>query len=257
MGLNRSSYYHKVQQVDKNAGLRIRMKELAFARPRFGYRRIHTLLRREYWRVNHKRVQRLYKQEGLEIRTKKKKKRPSHLRIAMAEVTRKNEVWSMDFVTDNFDSGTRFRTLTIVDNFTRESIALYASVSITGKDVVKVLSKNYLKFGYPKAIRVDNGPEFISKALDEWGYRNDVKLDFIRPGKPTENAYIESFNGKFRDECLNQNIFYNLKDAQEKIESWRRDYNEQRPHSSLGKMTPNEFAAKIQKNENLKSDFKV
>jgi putative transposase len=148
----------------------------------------------------------------------------------------------MDFVSDELERGRRFRVLTVVDNFTRECPMLEAGVSITGKNVAAFLQTLLRTRGLPKAITVDNGSEFYSKALDGWAYRNHVQLDFIRPGKPTENAYIESFNGRLRDECLNYNIFFSLADAKEKLEAWRNDYNKKRPHSALGDLTPDEFA---------------
>jgi putative transposase len=148
----------------------------------------------------------------------------------------------MDFMSDQLFDGRRIRLLTIVDNHTRESLSIRVGQRLRGMDVVKELERITKQQGMPKVIRVDNGPEFISKDVDLWAYWNKVKLDFIRPGKPTDNAYIESFNGKFRQECLNENWFLSLEDAEEKIESWRQDYNTQRPHSSLGNITPSEFA---------------
>jgi putative transposase len=148
----------------------------------------------------------------------------------------------MDFVSDQFFSGGRFRILTLVDNFTRESLSIRAGQRLTADHVVEVLEEVTKRRGQPKTIRVDNGPEFISKSLDLWAYWNGVELDFSRPGKPTDNAYIESFNGKFREECLNQHWFLSLEDAQDKIDAWMRDFNETRPHSALGNRTPREFA---------------
>ena len=221
----------------------MRLRDLAAARVGYGYRRLHILLRRDGWIVNHKRVYRLYCQEGLGMR-----KRPPRRRVAcikrelrpMAEA--KNECWSMDFVSDELYDGRRIRVLTLVDNHTRESLTLHVGQRIGGMDVVQKLEHVADEHGLPKAIRVDNGPEFISKDLDMWAYWNKVKLDFSRPGKPTDNAFIESFNARFRQECLNEHWFLTLDDARQKIEAWRRDYNENRPHSSLGNVAPAEFA---------------
>jgi putative transposase len=158
----------------------------------------------------------------------------------------KNECWSMDFMSDELFDGRRIRLLTIVDNHTRESLAIYAGQRIRGVEVVQALERIVKDHGKPRTIRVDNGPEFVSKDVDLWVYWNHVTLDFSRPGKPMDNAYIESFNGRFRQECLNGHWFMSLDDAREKVESWRRDYNEERPHSSLGNATPEEFAAQIE-----------
>ncbi|BEQ16950.1 insertion element protein [Desulfoferula mesophila] len=236
----RSTQRYQSQARDDTA-LRIRLKDLAASRVRYGYRRLHVLLLREGWAVNHKKVYRLYREMGLSLRLKRSKKRPSQVRGLVPVARRPNERWSMDFVSDSLHDGRRFRALTIVDNFTRVSPAIEVGVSITGKRVAMVLDRLKTLHGLPTMITVDHGPEFTSRALDEWAYRNGVKLDFTRPGRPTDNAYIESFNGKFRLECLNQNWFASLQDAQSKIEAWRRDYNWERPHSSLGNQTPRAF----------------
>lgn len=193
--------------------------------------------------MNHKLVYRLYLEEGLQVRTKTPKRRKScQVRGERPTATRTNESWSMDFMADQLFDGRRFRLLTIVDNFSRESLAVRVGQRLTGDDVVKTLEEITEQRGTPKLIRVDNGPEFVSKSLDWWAYFNGVKLDFSRPGKPMDNAYIESFNGKFRQECLNQHWFLSLQDAQDQVEAWREDYNWHRPHSSLGDRTPAEFA---------------
>ena len=162
--------------------------------------------------------------------------------VGRPEITGLNECWSMDFVSDTIADGRKYRALTIVDNFSRECLGIKADQSITGRHVVELLERISFQRGAPRTIRVDNGPEFISKALDQWAYENEVTLDFSRPGKPTDNAFIESFNGSFRDECLNASWFQSLTDARTKIEAWRREYNEFRPHSSLGDLTPRDFA---------------
>lgn len=242
VGLCRSSC--RYQAIPKNEEeIRLRLRELAEKRRKFGAPRLHTMLRREGYLINHKRTERLYREEGLSLRLKKRKKRTSHVRVVMDSPTGINQHWSMDFVSDNLYNGRRFRVLTIVDDFSRECPGLEADHSLTGKRVTRVLDRIALFRGLPKVITVDNGPEFISKALDLWAYENKVKLRFIQPGKPVQNAFIESFNGKFRDECLNDNVFVSLHSAQQIIETWRQDYNSERPHSSLNDMTPKEFAA--------------
>jgi putative transposase len=234
--------YHSIK--DPELGLRMRLRELATNRVGYGYRRLHILLGREGWRVNHKRVYRLYRQEGLGMRKRIPRRHVACLkREIRPTASRKNECWSMDFVSDQLFDGHRIRVLTLVDNHTRESLALHVAARVRGCDVVKVLEKVVAEHGVPETIRVDNGPEFISRDLDLWAYWARVKLDFSRPGKPTDNAFVESFNAKLRLECLNEHWFLSVADAQEKIEQWRKDYNEQRPHSSLGNLTPAVFAS--------------
>ena len=194
--------------------------------------------------MNKKLVYRLYIEEGLQLRTKTPRRHKScQIRREPSQAARANESWSMDFMADQLFTGQRFRILTIVDNFSRESLAIRVGQRLTGDDVVKTLESISKRRGTPRSIRVDNGPEFVSKSVDYWAYFNKVKLDFSRPGKPTDNAFIESFNGKFRTECLNQHWFMSLEDAQQQFDQWRTDYNEVRPHSSLGHRTPSEFAA--------------
>lgn len=239
--LPRATCRYRSQAKDDTA-LRMRIKDLAGVRVRYGYRRLHVLLLREGWRVNHKRVYRLYREMGLSLRLKRSKKRPSRVRGLLPAAQRPNEHWSMDFVSDSLYDGRRFRALTIVDNFSRVSPAIEVGASLTGKLVVAVLERLRASHGLPAVITVDQGSEFTSRALDEWAHRRGVKLDFTRRGKPTDNAYIESFNGKLRLECLNQNWFATMDDAKAKIEAWRLDYNRERPHSSLGNRTPESFA---------------
>jgi putative transposase len=224
-----------------NDELRHKVCELAMVRRRFGYRRLHALLRREGWKVNHKRVYRLYVEEKLWVRKRNRKRRVAVPRAPMLAPTKVNQVWSMDFVTDALASGRRFRTLNITDDFSREAPAIEVDTSLGGVRVTRVLDRLQLERGLPLQIRSDNGPEFISKAVEQWAYENGVDWCFIEPGKPIENAYIESFNARFRDECLNENWFTSLGDARQKIEEWRQDYNQRRPHSSLGYRTPDEF----------------
>ncbi len=223
-------------------GLVEELRRHATARPRFGYRRLHVLLRRGGWSINHKRVYRLYRAEGLALRRKKRKRLAAGLRVVLPFPTRPNERWSMDFVHDTLATGRKFRTLNIVDDFTRECVAIEVDTSLGGQRVVRVLDRLAASRGLPQIIVTDNGPEFAGRALDGWAYRTKVKIHFIRPGKPVENAYAESFNGKFRDECLNEHWFVDMNDAQTKIEDWRIDYNEVRPHSSLATATPKEYS---------------
>jgi putative transposase len=233
--------------ADEQAALRIRIRDLAYARVSYGYRRIHVLLKREGWHVNHKRVYRLYRDEGLLMRPKKPRRHVSYKRrVERVEAIEPNEGWSMDFMHDQLFDGRRFRLLTLVDNFTRESLAIEVDRSLGGRHVVEVLQRVSQKRQLPKTIRVDNGPEFTSKILDQWAYLNGVELDFIRPGKPTENALIESFNGRVREECLNENWFLSIADAREKVETWRQHYNHDRPHRALGTLSPAEFVKTLE-----------
>jgi putative transposase len=221
----------------------MRLRDLAAARVRYGYRRLHVLLRREGWRVNHKRVYRLYRLEGLGLRRKLRRKRVSPVRVVLPAATQPNERWSMDFMTDQLQDGRRFRVLTLVDNVTRESPAMEVGQSLTGQRVVTLLERVKATHGLPQRIAVDNGPEFISRVVDAWAHRNGVQLEFSRPGTPTDNAYIEAFNGRFRDECLNQHWFASIDEARTTIDAWRQEYNTERPHSALDNLTPAAFAA--------------
>ena len=228
------------------------MHEIAQVRIRYGYLRIHTLLVREGWHVNRKKVYRIYCEEGLNLRSKRPRRRVAAAhRLERPELTQPDQCWSMDFVADELFNGRRFRSLTIVDNFSRECLAIYVNQGIRGEQVVDVMNElKQLENRCPVRVQVDNGSEFISKSLDKWAYDNQVVLDFSRPGKPTDNPFIESFNGSFRDECLNTNWFLSMDDARAKIEAWRIDYNEYRPHSSLSNLTPNEFCQQQQNSQN-------
>lgn len=234
---------HRYSSIaDRRDEVRVRLKDLAASRPSYGYRRLYLLMRREGWEVNHKLIYRLYKEEGLALRKKRPKRRVSAAkRIELPRPEKTNQSWSMDFVSDQLYTGRSIRVLTIVDNFSRESLDLRVGFSLRGDDVVEVLRKIVQQRGTPASIRVDNGSEFTSVVLDQWAYWNGVTLDFSRPGKPTDNAFIESFNSRFRQECLNENWFLSISDAQEKVETWRKEYNNSRPHSSLGNLTPREF----------------
>jgi putative transposase len=228
---------------DPQDQLRQRLRELAGNRPRYGYRRLTVMLRREGWKVNTKRVYRIYREENMGVRTAKRKKRSTHLRVPLTEPRGPNQRWSMDFVSDRLADGRWFRILTVMDQYTRECLCAHADRSQTGEKVVVQVKRLAALRGAPESITTDNGSEFAGKAMETWAYKNGVKLDLIRPGKPVENGYIESFNGRLRDECLNGEIFFNLADARKKLNRWRRDYNDHRPHSSLDDRTPAEFAA--------------
>lgn len=237
-----SSVYRYRPKPGNDDELRKRLRELAEQRKRFGSPRLHIMLKREGMVINHKRTERLYREEGLALRKKRRRKGAAGARVIMPLPKRTNERWSMDFVTDSIVTGRRFRALTIIDNYSRECPAIEVDTSLGGRRVVGVLERLAESRGLPETITIDNGPEFSGRVLDEWAYRKGVKLNFIRPGKPIENAYAESFNGRLRDECLNMNWFISLKHAREVIEDWRRDYNEVRPHSSLKGATPKEYA---------------
>ena len=241
VNLSTSVYCYR-PKPGNDAELRKRLRELAEQRKRFGSPRLHILLKREGLVINHKRTERLYREEDLALRKKRRRKSAAGARVILPPPQRVNERWSMDFVTDSIVTGRRFRALTIIDNYSRECPAIEVDTSLGGRRVVGVLERLAETRGLPETITIDNGPEFAGRVLDEWAYRRGVKLNFIRPGKPIENAYAESFNGKLRDECLNTNWFMTLKHAREIIEDWRMDYNEVRPHSSLKGATPKEYA---------------
>ena len=224
----------------------MRIRDIALSRVSYGYRRIQVMLRREGWKVNHKRVYRLYRLEGLGMRPKRHRRHVTGCRrMERIAATHPNESWSMDFMSDELYNGQRIRLLTLVDNFTRESLAIEVDQHLGGQQVAELLTLVTLERGQPERIQVDNGPEFASKKLDQWAYLNHVELDFSRPGKPTDNAFIEAFNGRFREECLSQNWFLSLEDARDKIETWRQEYNRNRPHGALGNLAPEEFAETI------------
>ena len=241
MMMSRSVYHYRSVAADQ-APLRHRIKEIAATRVRYGYKRIHVVLRREGWRINHKRVYRLYKQDGLSLFERRPRRhRSASQRVPTPATQAINECWAMDFVSDQLYDGRKLRALTLVDVHTRESLAIWVDQGIRGDDVVRTLGAVVASRGQPERIQVDNGPEFVSKALDRWAYEHGVELAFSRPGKPTDNAHIEAFNGRLRQECLNRHWFLSLNDARGKIEAWRRGYNETRPHGSLSWATPAEY----------------
>jgi putative transposase len=241
IGLSRTGFCYKpVSKPDEEVIVK-RLKKLAETRRRFGCPRLHIMLRREGFMINHKRTERIYKQQGLILRIRRRKKLSSLLRTEMPRPKNPNHIWSMDFMRDNLADGRTIKVLSVVDEWTRKCFKIEVDTSINGMRVARTLTEIGNIEGLPEIIIIDNGPEFISSTLDNWAYQRGVKLTFIRPGKPVENAYIESFNGRFRDECLNENWFLTLEHARGIIEKWRMDYNNARPHSSLGYLTPEEF----------------
>jgi len=235
---DRSTYHYKSRRREQ-AGVEARIKEICQTRVRYGYRRVHVLLRREGWEVNLKRTHRIYNELGLQLRNKTPKRRvKAKLRDDRRAASPSNDVWAMDFVHDQLATGQKIRVLTVVDTFSRFSPAIDPRFSYRAEDVVATLERACATTGYPKTIRVDQGTEFVSRDLDLWAYVKGVTLDFSRPGKPTDNAFIEAFNGRFRAECLNVHWFLTLADAREKLEDWRKYYNEDRPHGAIGNKPP-------------------
>lgn len=243
--LSRSRWQYRSRRGD-DAPLRARLRELATLRPRWGYQQLHVLLRREGLRVNHKKVLRLYREEGLAVSRRRRKKHVAIARVPLPQPTARTERWSMDFVSDALADGRSFRCFTLVDDFTRECPAIEVGQSLPAWRITHVLDRVATERGLPRSIVCDNGPEFAGTVMDRWAHDHGVALQFIRPGKPVENAYCESFHGKFRDECLNTFWFTTIADAQREIEHWRREYNDVRPHKNLGRRTPTEFTKSLQ-----------
>jgi putative transposase len=243
VGMNRSSYYAPSRKKAESVVLEGMIVELSEEHPRYGYRRVTALLRRDGEKVNAKRVQRVRRRQGLEV--SKKQRRMRRLGISSAQrqkAERLNEVWSWDFVEDQTENGTRFRVLTLIDEYSRRCLAMHAGWSIRAVDVIEVVQGAMERYGKPAHIRSDNGPEFMAYAIGDWLEAAAVGTIYIEPGSPWENAYIESFHDKLRDECLNRELFGSLREAQVILGQWRREYNEERPHSALGYWTPQEYA---------------
>jgi putative transposase len=243
--LSRSRWQYRTRRGD-DAELRSRLRELAALKPRWGYQQLYVLLRREGRLVNHKKVLRVYREEGLAVTRRRKKKHVAVARVPLPQPTTRTERWSMDFVSDALADGRPFRCFTLVDDFTRECPVIEVAQSLPAWRITHVLDGLAAERGLPRSIVCDNGPEFAGKVMDQWAHDHGVGLAFIRPGKPVENAYCESFNGKFRDECLNTHWFLNVADAQREIERWRVEYNTERPHKNLGRRTPAEFTRDLQ-----------
>jgi putative transposase len=242
VGLSRDSYRNPPQPDQLTRDLGERIVDIAHVRRRFGYRRIHDLLRQEFPGVNHKRVYRLYKNANLVVRRRKKVKRPPNERLPLQIARKVNDVWSMDFVSDSLSNSRRIKCLTVADDFSHECIDIAVDFGISGQYVTRLLDQAAIFRGYPIAVRTDNGPEFTSRAFLAWTTLHGIRHILIQPGRPMQNGYIESFNGKFRDECLNEQWFQSLPQARDCIAEWRKDYNEVRPHSSLGRIPPAQFA---------------
>ena len=242
--VDRSTVRYKSQR-DDDADLREAIKRVSRERRRFGYRRIHVMVEREGRKVNHKKLRRIYREEKLQVRRRGGRKRALGTRKPMVLPDGPNQRWSLDFVSDAFTDGRRFRILAVVDDFTRESLALVADTSLSGLRVTRELDRIISERGLPGTIVSDNGTEFTSMAILKWVRDTGIEWHYIAPGKPQQNGFIESFNGKLRDECLNETLFSSLADARETLEDWKEDYNRSRPHSALGNLTPTEFAEKM------------
>lgn len=242
LGISRRAFRHP-PGPERDQQLRQRLRVLAETHRRWGCPMLHRVLRREGIAVNHKRIERLYREEGLSLRRRRGRKRLSHLRVAREQPPTINHTWAVDFVHDALNDGRRFRALTVIDEFSRECLAIEVGASLTGARVSQVLQRLCELRAVPTIIRSDNGPEFRGRVMDEWAYARGVRLQFIEPGKPIQNAFIESFNSRLREECLNEQVFRSLDDGRHKIEQWRNQYNRVRPHSSLDYLAPEEFAA--------------
>ncbi len=242
VGLSRDAYRHPPEPDALSRELSGKIVEIAHARRRFGYRRVHDLLRPEYPGINHKRVYRLYSAADLAVRKRKKVKRPSSERVPLQLAMTVNEVWSMDFVSDSLANGRRLKCLTVADDYSHECVDIAVDYGISGEYVTRLLDQAAIFRGYPSVVRTDNGPEFTSRAFLGWAQSRGIRHILIEPGRPMQNGYIESFNGKFRDECLNEQWFETLHQAKTAISTWRKDYNEVRPHSSIGRIAPALFA---------------
>jgi putative transposase len=253
VGLSRDSYRHPPVVDEMTARLTARIIETAHQRHRFGYRRVHDLVRAEFPAVNHKKVYRLYTEAGLTVRKRKKAKRPISDRQPLGIAQTINQVWSMDFVSDSLVNARRLKCLTVADDFSHECIDIAVDFGIGGQYVTRVLDQAAIFRGYPRAVRTDNGPEFTSRAFMGWCHVHGIQHLLIQPGRPMQNGYIESFNGKFRDECLNEYWFTTLQQARTEIAVWRIDYNEVRPHSSLGRIPPAQFAAQHRVSQTLET----
>ena len=242
VGLSRDSFRNPPMASEQTQTLRCRIVDIAHQRRRFGYRRVHDLLRRDFPGVNHKRVYRLYREANLAVRKRKKSKRPLHERVPLQLAKAVNEVWSMDFVSDSLSNGRRLKYLTVADDFSHECVDIAVDFGISGEYVTRLLDRAAVFRGYPDMVRTDNGPEFTSRVFMAWAQTHGIRHILIQPGRPMQNGYIESFNGKFRDEHLNESWFETLKQARNAASIWKQDYNQVRPHSSVGRIPPAEFA---------------
>lgn len=242
MGLSRDSWRNPPAPKPQNQALADAILQIAHERRRFGYRRIHDLLRKDYPGVNHKRLYRLYREQGLSVKRRTRRRKLTGQRVPLVAANSLNEVWSMDFVADQLANGRRLKCLTVTDDFSHEAVMIAVEFAISGSHVTRLLDQAARFRGYPAAIRTDNGPEFTSRAFLQWANQHQIRHILIQPGRPMQNGYVESFNGKFRDECLNEHYFDSLTEARQIIAQWRDDYNQVRPHSSLGRIPPAIFA---------------
>ena len=242
VGLSRDSFRNPPMASEQTQALRCRIVDIAHQRRRFGYRRVHDLLRRDFPGVNHKRVYRLYREANLAVRKRKKSKRPLNERVPLQLAKAVNEVWSMDFVSDSLSNGRRLKYLTVADDFSHECVDIAVDFGISGEYVTRLLDRAAVFRGYPDMVRTDNGPEFTSRVFMAWAQTHGIRHILIQPGRPMQNGYIESFNGKFRDEHLNESWFETLQQARNAVSIWKQDYNQVRPHSSVGRIPPAEFA---------------
>ena len=242
VGLSRDSFRNPPMASEQTQALRCRIVDIAHQRRRFGYRRVHDLLRRDFPGVNHKRVYRLYREANLAVRKRKKSKRPLNERVPLQLAKAVNEVWSMDFVSDSLSNGRRLKYLKVADDFSHECVDIAVDFGISGEYVTRLLDRAAVFRGYPDMVRTDNGPEFTSRVFMAWAQTHGIRHILIQPGRPMQNGYIESFNGKFRDEHLNESWFETLQQARNAVSIWKQDYNQVRPHSSVGRIPPAEFA---------------
>lgn len=243
LGLRQSTYHYRPKRVRDDSELRAKILEIVAKKPSYGKAMVVWRLRERMGiKDNHKRIGRIYRELGLQMHKRRKSRKITRPKMLLEVPSKPNQLWAMDFVSDSFASGRRFRVLTLKDLFTHEALALHVDLSITGERVAEVLDRVRLSRGLAPAIVCDNGSEYVSKAMDQWAYRNNVELKFIQPGKPMQNGFIESFNGRLRHDCLNQHWFEDLKQAREIIEAWRVEYNTDRPNTALGRKTPEEFA---------------
>ncbi|PRP71552.1 transposase [Chromobacterium amazonense] len=244
VGLSRDAWRHQPQTDAFTHRLTARIVDISHARRRFGYRRVHDLLRAEFPGINHKRVYRLYREQGFAVRRRNRRLKLTGVRTPLQAATQWNEVWSMDFVSDQLASGRRLKCLTVADDFSHEAVQIAVDFSMSGQYVTRMLDQAAQFRGYPSAIRTDNGPEFTSRAFMGWAQSRGIRHILIQPGRPMQNGYIESFNARFRDECLNEHVFDSLAEARQILSAWRDDYNQVRPHGSIGRIPPAEFAAR-------------
>lgn len=258
IGLWRSTQRYKCLNPGKDDALKKRMRSIVKANPKWGCPAVHDVLKREGLVINKKRTERVYyREEMLSLRRRKRRRKAAHIRLVIPKITRPNECWAMDFVHDSLWNGRKIRILNVIDVFTKEALKIEIDTSISGEHVTRVLDRIAEQRGLPNFITTDNGPEFRSIAMDRWAYKNQVKMDFIRPGKPVDNCYVESFNSRFREECLNVHYFDSISEAKILIEQWRKKYNEFRPHRALKGLTPREFARKYQLENTLNTNLCV